>query len=132
MKLRINKDSISANQYKEGILRAKVDVLLRKIEEMREELEELKNKNVPDSIKKLFVPMEEAVSIGTIDLFHFVGKDVDRWYNSVRSDFERSNFDLLLHSLIIQKGWYNTFDRGFNFYNRPVKLDYKHDVIEYR
>ena len=44
MKLRINKDSISANQSKEDILRAKVDVLLRKIEEMREELEELKNK----------------------------------------------------------------------------------------
>ena len=43
MPLRINKNSRSAFQSREGILRDKVDVLSRKIEEMREELEELKN-----------------------------------------------------------------------------------------
>ena len=94
--------------------------------------EELKNKSVPDSIKKIFAPIEEAVSIGTIDLFHFDKKDVDRWYKPFKNDFERSVFDLLLHSHIIQKGWFNTFDRGFNFYNRPVKLDCDHNVIEYK
>ena len=93
--------------------------------------EELKNKSVPDSIKKIFAPMEEAISIGTIDIFHFDNKDVDRWYKQVRNDYKRSDFELLLRSLIIQKGWFNKFDRCFNFYNRPVKLDHNHNVIEY-
>lgn len=43
MPLRINRNSRSAFQSREEKLRAKVEELLRKNEEMREELEELKN-----------------------------------------------------------------------------------------
>ena len=93
--------------------------------------EEFCQKSIPDSIRKLFVPMEKRVSVGLTPYFHFSNENIEEWYKSVRRDYNRKEFELLIHALIIQKGWFNTFDRGFNVYSRPVKLDYKHDVIEY-
>ena len=93
--------------------------------------EEFRNDEVPDNIKKLFVPLEKRTIVGSKEYFHFSKENVDEWYKQFRWDYERKEFELLIHTLIIQKGWFNTFDRGFNVYSRPVKLDYKHDVIDY-
>lgn len=92
--------------------------------------EEFRKTVVPDDVRKMFVPLEKRAAVGNKAYFHFNKEIIDEWYKQLRRDYERKEFELLIHALIIQKGWFNTFDRGFNVYSRPIKLDYNHNVIE--
>ena len=94
--------------------------------------EEFRKTIVPDDVKKLFVPLEKRAAVGSKEYFHFNKENIDEWYKQYRRDYDRKEFELLIHALIIQKAWFNTFDRGFNVYSRPVKLDYNHNVVTFK
>ena len=93
--------------------------------------EEFKVAEVPAAIKNLITPMEKKAVVSGKAYFHFGKENVDEWYKSVKHEYNRTEFELYIHVLIIQKGWFNTFDRGFNVYSRPVKLDINHNVADY-
>lgn len=60
----------------------------------------------------------------------FNNNDVERWYVKYGDGCTKKEFRLQVHSLIIYFNWYNLFDKGFNAFSCPVKLDHDFNVIE--
>ena len=94
--------------------------------------EQLKNLKIPRTICNLFVPLEKRTAVGSNSFFHFDKSDVEEWYKAHKNEFDRNEFDAYIHSLIINKGWFNTGKYGFDVYSRPVKYDDSHNVIAFK
>lgn len=60
----------------------------------------------------------------------FNNNDVERWYVKYGDGCTKKEFRLQVHSLIIYFNWYNLFDKGFNAFSCPVKLDNDYNVVE--
>lgn len=81
--------------------------------------EELKNKHVPQDI------------VDRIDsyLVNFYGTrkcliepdDIPILYEEFKDEYKKGEFELYLHALVIQRGWYNKYTNGFMVYEKPKR-----------
>ena len=67
---------------------------------------------------------------GSKKYWSFSDKDVNKWYADFGDGCTKKDFRLQVHSLIIYFNWYNLFDKGFNVFSCPVKLDNDYNVVE--
>ena len=90
--------------------------------------EDVRDMDVQEDLLEMFeVWMDEPEPV----LKSFDESDVDLWYKTYGQGVTRKTFNLQVHSLIIFYRWYNLFKHGFRVYNRPVKLDSDHNVVEF-
>jgi hypothetical protein len=47
--------------------------------------------------------------------------DVNFLYDEFSDEYKKGEFELYLHALVIQNGWYNKFTHGFMVYQRPTR-----------
>lgn len=93
--------------------------------------EELKNIDICECIEYMFYLYREDIKSKKKKLIKFDDSNVNSWYEVCGVDCTKSEFRKQVHSMIISHDWYNLFTHGFMVYNRPVKLDYRHKVIDY-
>ena len=80
-----------------------------------------------DDMQKLHVPSDivQRVDDYLVNLIGSKGEcllekdDIPILYEDFSDEYKKGDFELYLHALVIQKGWYNRFTHGFMVYEEP-------------
>lgn len=82
-----------------------------------------------EDLQKMKIPKKIENSVG-LYLRKFLGRrddcliekdDIPILYEQFSNAYKKGEFELYLHALIIQKGWYNKFKHGFKVFEKPQK-----------
>ena len=82
-----------------------------------------------EDLQKMRIPKEIVNSVewylrkllGRTDDCLLEKEDIPILYEQFSDDYKKGEFELYLHALIIQKGWYNRFKHGFKVFEKPQK-----------
>lgn len=80
-------------------------------------IDQLKHKKISKDIEKAFVQhgRKKENEDTLIDK-----ETVESWYNQFGGKQLKKKYYTLIHSLIIQKKWYNKYENGFRVYKNPI------------
>lgn len=82
-----------------------------------------------DEMLKLRIPkaIENRIDAYLTNLYGEDGEclleknDINVLYEEFSDDYKKGEFELFLHALVIQRGWYNKFTNGFMVYETPQR-----------
>ena len=79
----------------------------------------------------MFFQFRESLKKDKDMLVELDDSDIDEWYNICGEDMTKTEFRKQVHAMVILHDWYNLYKHGFKLFNRPVKLNKQHKVVEY-
>jgi len=93
-------------------------------------IDELANRYCYPDLEEDFKDIAAHASVDPKHPFiHIDQKEIDQWYKIYGIGNDRTEIDLMVHSLVLRYNWYNTFQNGFSIYSRPVKFDKNNNII---
>ena len=84
-----------------------------------------------DDLQKMHIPREIVKRVDDYLVEYYGGKDclleksdIPILYEDLEEEYKKRDFELYLHALVIQRGWYNFYKNGFQVYEKPIRSNH--------
>ena len=81
-----------------------------------------------EDLKKMHIPREIVKRVDDYLVEYYGGSDcllekndIPIFYEDFEEEYKKRDFELFLHALVIQRGWYNFYQNGFQVYEKPTR-----------